>query len=266
MVDGRLHGKRILVTRELDRAKDTARAIEMLGGKPVVFPVIRTAAPTDAGPIDRAIESLGRYDWVVVSSVNGVRALFDTSDRIGVDPRSAEGTAFAAVGRITASALKRRGITEVLVPDKQDADGLAGALVDAGAKGTDVLVLRAEKGRDTVIDRLEQVGARVDMVTAYRTVCCEPTTQEVSWLLDGPGVDAALFLSPSAFVCFTDILGEVNSVRFLGGTLLAAVGPVTARAMEERGFRPDLVPAEPSVDAILEAVSCEIKNIRPQED
>lgn len=242
-----LKGRRILVTRERAQATGTLTAIAAMGGVPVLFPTIEIAPPEDPIPLQQALCHLDDYDWIVVTSVNGARVLNGLS--------GLERHRFAAVGNITASALEAEGAMDVLLPGVQDAEGLARTMVESGAAGSSVLVLRAEKGREVLLDRLSDAGARVELVVAYRTVCSRPGDSRIRELLEGPAVDAALFMSPFSFHCFLDIVGEAASREFLNGPLLAAVGKVTDRAMREKGFESDIVPSEPSVESLLDAVA-----------
>ena len=242
-----LNSQRILVTREADRAASTVLMIEEKGGVAILFPTIETAPPQDSEPLKKAVEGLAGYDWVVASSVTGVDCLPDLS--------TVSGPRFAAVGLITARAMRDRGAAEVLYPDRQDAGGLCKALIDAGAGEGRVLVLRAEKGRDVLLEGLREQGARVDLVVAYRTACVNHDQSTVMKLLQETPVEAALFMSPSSFICFLSIVGTKDAREYLDGVILAAVGRVTAAAMQNQGFTPDVIPEEPSVAALLDAVA-----------
>ena len=244
-----LFGKRILVTREAEKARETARLIEARGAIPVVFPTIEIVAPADVGPLEEAFQRLAEFDWVVVSSRTGVAVLLDVARRMGA---GLAGPRFAAVGQVTAAELRQAGAGEVLVPRRQDADGLLSAMLDAGAAVAHVLVLRAEKGREVLVDGLVAAGARVEPVVAYRTVTRTCDGLEIRSLLQGPAVDAAVFLSPSAFEAFLSIAGEGPARRFLAPARLLAVGPTTAAAMRRAGFEPAHVPDEPSVARALD--------------
>ncbi len=244
-----LFGKRILVTREAEKARETARLIAARGAVPVVFPTIEIVAPEDVGPLEEAFGRLSGFDWVVVSSRTGVAVLADTARRLGA---GLAGPRFAAVGQATAAELRQAGTGDVLVPRRQDADGLLAAMLEAGAGASHVLVLRAEKGRETLVDGLAAAGARVEAVVAYRTVTRDCDGLEIRSLLQGPPIDAALFLSPSAFDGFLAIAGVDPARRFLAPARLVAIGSTTAAAMRRAGFEPAHVPDEPSVARALD--------------
>lgn len=253
----RLGGRVVLVTREADKAAETARAIEERGGVPVIFPTIETVPPEDPGPLHDAIRSLDFWDWVAFPSRTAVAAVVQACADLGGSLARGGRPRFAAVGEGTVRALADHGIRDVLVPDpdRQDAEGLAETLIRAGASGARVLIPRAEQGRDVLASALREAGACVTEVVAYRTLPREVRGDEVEALLRGPRPDVALFFSPSAFRAFLGALGGDRARAFLSGAVLCAIGRTTARAMSEAGLSPDAVPGRPSVEAALDAVA-----------
>ena len=249
-----LGGLKVLITRERDQAASTARRVEELGGVAIVFPAIEVVPPEDVGSLDAALLAMDSFDWVVCSSGNAVRVVTARLHALG--SVAASRPRWAAVGPVTAAAVRQVfGAAEVLVPAREDADGLLQAMIEAGAAGSKVLVLRAEGGRDVVSRGLQEAGAQVREVIAYRTVQRSVPDREVRALLEGPRPDAALFLSPSAFRAFLSILGEPKTREFLQRAALCAIGSTTARAMRDAGFPPDLVPERPSLDEVLRRLS-----------
>jgi uroporphyrinogen-III synthase len=246
-----LHGKRILVTRESDKAAQTAREVAARGAVPVVFPTIEFAPPADAGRLDEAIQRLASYDWVVVASQTGATVIADVAQRLGA---TLAGPRWAAVGEATARVLREAGVAKVLVPSRRDAEGLLAAVLVAGAGAGRVFVPRAEGGREVVAAGLRAAGATVDDVVAYRTVTHRCDDGAIEALLSGPRLDAALFMSPSAFDGLVEILGTARVEALLEGVATIAIGPTTAAAMRAQGFEPALVPSEPSVKAALDAL------------
>ncbi len=252
-----LAGWRVLITREADKAAETARLIVARGGIPVVFPTIETAPPPDPGPLDQAVRNLDAWDWVVFPSRTAVAAMVRACADLGVTLRRPGRPRFAAVGEGTARALADHGVRDVLVPDpdRQDAEGLAAALIRSGISGANVLIARAEQGREVLASALRDAGASVTEVVAYRTLPRAVPDHEVQALLHGPRPDAALFFSPSAFRAFLEIVGDPAARGFLSGAVLCAIGRTTARAMEDACLPPDAVPGSPSVEAALDAIA-----------
>lgn len=250
----RLDGRRVLVTREADRAATVVAAVAARGGTPVLFPTIRTLPPTDPAPLQAAAARLGEFDWVAVSSRVGVDVLATAARIAGVPLVSGERPRYAAVGAGTAEALRAAGVADVLVPERRDADGMLAAMRSAGVGGARVLVVRAEAGRDVIADGLRAAGARVEFAVGYRTATARRSPDEIRALRDGGPLDAALFMSPSSFRGWVENLGA-DSLPSLAGVFVAAIGDVTARALAAAGRPPDAVAAEPSVEAMLDCVA-----------
>ncbi len=256
-----LTGRRILVTREVDKAVETARRIEARGWVAVVFPTIETAPPEDSGPLRDAVQGIVSFDWVAFPSRTAVAALARACADLGASLARCRRPRFAAVGEGTARALAAQGIHDVLVPaaTRQDARGLAEALIRLGVAGTRVLVPRAEQGREVLASALRDAGASVTEVVAYRTLARTVPEDEVRALIRGPCPDAALFFSPSAFRAFLGTLGEDRARAFLAGAVLCAIGRTTARAMAAAGLPPDSVSDRPSIEAALDAIATRLK-------
>ena len=250
----RLDGRRVLVTREADRAASLAASVGARGGVPVLFPTITTLPPKDPAPLQAAAARLGDYDWVAVSSRIGVDALAAAARRAGVPLVSGGRPRYAAVGSGTAKALQSVGVPGALVPERRDADGMLAAMRAAGAGGAHVLIVRAETGRDVLADGLRADGACVDFVVGYRTETVRRPATEVQALRDGGPLDAALFMSPSSFRGWVENVGD-DALAWLDGVFVVAIGDVTARALEASGRPPDAVAPEPSVEAMLDCVA-----------
>lgn len=250
-------GLRILVTREADKAAETARRIEERGGIPLLFPTIETVLPEDPGPLRDALVDLGSWDVVAFPSRTSVAMVCRARADLGLSLARAGRPRFAAVGEGTARALMDLGVRDILVPDpsRQDGEGLAEVLVRVGVAGARVLIPRAEQGREVLASALRDAGASVTEVVAYRTLPRAVPEAEVRALLDRPRPDAALFFSPSAFSAFLGALGDARARAFLSGAVLCAIGRTTARAMTAAGLPPHTVPPRPSVDAALDAIA-----------
>ena len=246
-----LGGRSILVTREEEKAWETAREVERAGGIPIVFPTIATQPMEDPGPLKEAIGRVGEFDWVAVTSRTGARVLVELARDLGVFPG---GVRLAAVGGGTADELRKAGLDVAVVPKRQDGEGLAMAMASTAPLGR-VLVLKAMEGRDTLATMLVAAGFNVQTVAAYRTVVASHTDDEVRSLLSGPRPDAALFMSPSAFHGLLAILGTGVALHWLADVFLVAIGPVTADAMARSGATVGLVASEPRVASVLDELA-----------
>ncbi len=250
----RLDGRRVLVTREADRARTVAAAIDARGGTCVSFPTIATYPPVDPAPLRAAAARLSEYDWVALSSRTGVAALVAAAEVAGAPLTTGGRPRYAAVGVGTAGALLEAGIPGALVPERQDADGMLVSMLAAGAGEACVLIVRAEAGRDVLADGLRAAGARVDFVVAYRTASAQPSRDDLAALAAAGRLDAALFMSPSSFHGWVGLLGDAALTR-LEGVFVVAIGDVTARAMRSGGRPADAVAHEPTIEAMLDLVA-----------
>ena len=241
-----LAGRRIVVTRPREQAGELARLLEERGAEVVVFPTIAIAPPADPTRLDRAVAEADGYDWIVFTSVNGVRAFFDRFAAAGRDVRVLARARLAAIGPETAAALERLLLRPAVVPAEYRAEGLLAALGDVDVRGARFLLPRAAGARDVLPRELTARGAHVDEVLAYRAV--PPADADVPGLtaaLAAGGIDAVTFTSSSTVRHFADLLGREALARLVhdGRPVVACIGPVTADTARELGFRVDVVPA-----------------------
>lgn len=240
-----LHGKRVLVTREAAKAEEMAHIIRSRGAIPVLFPVLETKT----ADIEEAVSRLQSFDLVVLTSKNSAKALEGVAQKTGLSLSSVR---FAVVGRVTADAICSAGAKNIFVPEKQNSQGLLEELVALGVKRSRVLILKAESGLDILAKGLRDAGAYVEEVVAYQTLVRHCDDQEIMSLLEGPTIDAALFMSPSAIDAFFKIIGDERALSFLAQALMVAIGHTTAAAIREKGLVPHIVPKAPSVEEALD--------------
>ncbi|HXJ36332.1 MAG TPA: uroporphyrinogen-III C-methyltransferase [Candidatus Eisenbacteria bacterium] len=253
-----LVGRRILVTRPRAQAGELAALLEDLGAEVVVAPTIEIAPPADAAALDRAVVAASSYDWIVLTSVNGVRVLFDRLAALRRDVRELAGTRFAAIGPETAAELERHLVRPAVVPEDFRAEGLLDALGDADVRGRRVLLLRAAGARAILPDTLRARGAAVDEVIAYRAIV-PPATDAAGLraaLVEG-GLDVLTFTSSSTVRNFATLLGPeaIATLGLHGRPLVACIGPVTAETAREVGLRVDVVPASYTASALAHAIA-----------
>jgi uroporphyrinogen-III synthase len=250
-----LHGRRVLVTRPRPQASRLAQLLEAYGAEVVALPTIRIEPPEDWAPLDEAIRGLGRYRWIVFTSVNGVAAFRERLGRAGLDARSLAGRRVAAIGPETAEALRRAGIEPDRVPAEYRAEGLLHALETELGRGDAVLLVRAAEARELLPRELEARGVRVTVAPAYRTVLAKEGANRALALLEAGRLDAVAFTSSSTVRGLVALLGPADARRLLQGVLVAAIGPITAETAAEHGFRVGVVPREYTVPALADAIA-----------
>jgi uroporphyrinogen III methyltransferase/synthase len=251
-----LFGWNVLIPRTKEQAGATIERLSSYGANADVVPTISVEPPRTPQQMERAIKGLvtGRYEWVGFTSVNAVRAVREKFDEFGLDARAFAGLKIAAVGGVTAQALRGWGIVPDLVPtEDQSTAGLLAewpefdAVLDPINR---VFLPRADIATDTLVAGLVDMGWEVDDVTAYRTVRAAPPAAEVRDAIKSGTFDAVLFTSSSTVRNLVGIAGKPHP-----STLVAVIGPATAKTAKEHGLRVDVMAAEPSSDALVDALA-----------
>jgi len=255
-----LLGKRVLVTRAEEQAETLARKLEELGAETVKLPLIRIEPPEDERPLREAIDKvLSRgYDWVVFTSVHGVRTFFEQVRQRGTDVKALPLLKFAVIGPATGRELERFGFQPAAMPEKYTNEGLAEmfeGMLRSGEQSRPLrfLLWRAHGAREVLAKRLRELGATVDEVHAYRTVPNSLPEDFIRELLKEP-VHIVTFTSPSTVRAFFEVLGNERARRILDNSSVAVIGPVTEQACRELGIVPEIVAEVHTVDGLVGAI------------
>jgi uroporphyrinogen-III synthase len=246
---------KVLITRPRNQADSFADALKAAGFEPVFFPVIEIRPFEENVALDRAIEKLNCYDWVVFTSVNGVDAFFsvivrERSDRSNLlidegiassSVRNDSGPKIAAIGPKTAQSLESRGVAPDFVPDEYIAEAILPGLGDL--RGRWVLLPRAEIARKALPEAILEAGGMAHEIAVYQTLPAEVDQDGLAALKSG--VDAVTFTSPSTVENFVEIVRRagLDPLCLPGDPKIACIGPITQKAAEEAGFT-DLTVAE----------------------
>lgn len=228
-----LAGKRVVVTRPKAQAAGLLRLLAERGAKPIACPAIEIAPLLSYADLDGALARLADFDWVVFTSANGVKAVWERLE--AAQALTMAGKQVAAIGPATAQALARRGVTPAFVPEEYVAEAIVPGLGDVARKR--VLLPRAELAREALAGLLTSLGAEVHEIAAYRTLPAEVTAEALAALREG--VDAVLFTSSSTVRFFAQLL-KAHGLG-LGGATVACIGPVTAGTARELGWPADVV-------------------------
>ncbi len=248
-----LAGVRAVVTRAAGQAGELRNALEALGATTVAFPTLVLRAPADSRPLDRAIDRLALYDWLLFTSANGVRRFFERLERRGCDLRAVGHLRLAAIGPGTAETLAEYRLRADVVPPRYVAESLAAALAKVGVRGARILLPRAREAREALPVLLARHGAAVDVVEAYRMEPVRyPAARVRRLLLDRP-CDLLTFLSAQTAKFFAAAVG-VRVLRTLRGTAaVASIGPITTRALREIGLPPHAQARPYDLDGLVAA-------------
>lgn len=204
---GLLAEKRIVVTRAREQASKLVDRIEELGGEVFEFPTIKTALPESFSKLDEVLKKLQSYNWIVFSSVNGVKYFFDRMREVRVDIRKLSHVKLCAVGTTTAEELEARGLLVDLLPEKYTSEYLLKELCSKAAKGERVLVARPDIAGDELAKGLQANGIEVDDIEVYRTLPDAWDKAEILQLLEEGKIDFITFTSSSTVKNFVSAAG-----------------------------------------------------------
>ena len=251
-----LFGWKVLVPRTQAQAGPMIERLAAYGAVADVVPTISVEPPRTPQQMEKAVRGLvtGRYEWIGFTSTNAVRAVRERFEELGLDARAFAGLKVAAVGGVTADALRDWGINPDLVPSGEQS---AAGLLEVWPEFDEVLdpinrvlLPRADIATETLVAGLRDMGWEVDDVTAYRTVRAAPPAQHVRDAIKGGEYDAVVFTSSSTVRNLVGIAGKPHAA-----TVVACIGPATAKTAQEHGLRVDVLAPEASAVSLVDALA-----------
>jgi uroporphyrinogen III methyltransferase/synthase len=264
-----LYGWRVLVPRTKDQAGAMSERLRVHGAIPEEVPTIAVEPPRSPAQMERAVKGLvdGRYQWVVFTSTNAVRAVWEKFAEFGLDARAFSGVKIACVGTATAAKVRGFGINPELVPTETEvteisSDGLLQIFPphdDVLDPVDRVLLPRADIATETLAAGLRDRGWEIDDVTAYRTVRAAPPPAPIREAIKTGGFEAVCFTSSSTVRNLVGIAGKPHT-----RTLVACIGPKTAETAYEFGLRVDVQPEIAQVPALVDALARHAAQLRAE--
>jgi len=242
-----LAGKRVLVTRALHQAGRLSEGLRSAGAVPVEVPVLEIGPPVSFDALDCAIRQFDSYDWLLLSSSNTVKALFERAKSLGVELVQPASLKVAAVGEGTASAARSAGLSITVVPESYVAESLLEALSVAMGNQTSmgkILLARASVARDLIPEALQAAGHSVDIVDAYRNGIPEAAPEQLRRALED-GIEMATFTSSSSVTHLAEVARVAGICWPFASVSAVSIGPITSRTLEESGW-PPAAEADPS--------------------
>ncbi len=248
-----LFGKRVVVTRTQKQAGKLSGELRKLGADVLEMPTIRVSQSEgdDARQFARCVAEVHTYEWVIFTSPNAVEYFFRAFDLIREDARAIGGARIAAVGPGTAAKLKEYRMATDLMPKEHVAEGLLAAFKEeAGSiENTTMLWVRAKETRDVLSKALDEQGVILDEAIAYQTVSeTEDPTGAVKRFQE-EGADIITFTSASTVEGFLDM-----GLSIPDETLIASIGPITSKALEESNYEPDAEAKSHDIPGLVAAV------------
>jgi uroporphyrinogen III methyltransferase / synthase len=260
-----LYGWTVLVPRTKDQAGEMSDRLVSHGALPVEVPTIAVEPPRSPAQMERAVKGLvdGRFQWVVFTSTNAVRAVWDKFNEFGLDARAFSGVKIACVGQATADRVRAFGINPELVPiGEQSSLGLLDEFPpydDIFDPVNRVLLPRADIATETLAEGLRERGWEIEDVTAYRTVRAAPPPAHTREMIKTGGFDAVCFTSSSTVRNLVGIAGKPHA-----RTIVACIGPKTAETAAEFGLRVDVQPEIAAVGPLVEALAEHAARLRAE--
>jgi uroporphyrinogen III methyltransferase/synthase len=261
-----LVGKTILVTRAATQSGQFSDRLRGLGATVLEMAALEIVAPSSWEPLDRAIAQLQTFDWLILTSANGVEFFFQRLRELGQDSRALATVKVAVVGRKTAEVLQQQGI----VPDFIPPNYLADALVEhfpggQNLQGLTCLFPRVESGgRETLTAELAVQGVHITEVAAYQSQCPKTVHPEVLDALQQARVDVITFASSKTVDHFCQLLQQATGMEknadaapwrsWLAAVKIASIGPQTSRSCEKLLGRVDVEATEFTLDGLIQAM------------
>ena len=260
--DRPLTGVRVLVGRARHQAGALSSELKKLGADVIEIPFIEIRKPRSFRPLDSALKNLDGYDWLILTSVNGVEAMWNRvrTLRLSLAP---EGLRVAAIGPATKKAIEQRGLKVDVVPKEYVAESVVRSLRKK-VKGKRVLLVRARVARDVIPKELRKAGAHVEVVEAYETVVPQNSRRRLQAALNNPRrrPHVVAFTSSSTVRNFVDLLGSSRRGRAhhseVNGIRTASIGPVTSSTLRELGLKVDIAAKQFTIPGLIDAIVKEL--------
>ncbi len=249
-----LLGRNIVVTRARAQASGLVARLGDLGANCLEYPTIAVEAVEDKSRLDQAIDNLADYDWIVFTSVNGVRFFFERLFARGRDVRALHHMRTAVIGPVTAERLRDFGLKSDILPASYRAESVVAAFRNETMAGCRVLLPRAAEARAVLPEELGRMGADVDEVIIYRA---RPVTEDARQLVDdlrADRVDLVTFTSSSTASNFRALLPDAEADQLMKGVRVASIGPVTTETAQSLGFKVDTTAEEYTIPGLCQAI------------
>ena len=250
-----LFGKKIVITRARAQASALVTILNRLGAHCIEIPTIKIDPPEDIAPLKQSIQEIHRYDWLVFTSVNGVKFFFETLFDMGKDVRVLGHLKFACIGPVTKERLGDWGIVSDILPETYRAESVVNAFSTVEIKGKSVLLPRAREARTILPEELTKMGADVHEVIAYETTPCSDGRDELIQGLKSRDIDAVTFTSSSTVSNFVSLLPREDALSLMEGVVTASIGPITSDTARSLGFEPDIEAEEYSINGLVSALT-----------
>jgi len=251
-----LAGRRILITRARPQAHSLAAALEAKGAEVLAIPAIEIVPPDSYAALDAALLDAGRYEWLVVTSVNGADVLAQRLQVLGLSGDVLSTVKIAVIGPATGRSMAAHGLQVDLTPKQAIAESLAEALLREPIAGQHVLLVRAKVARDVIPDELRNAGATVDIADAYQTVVPAASREALRQLFGQPShlPHVVTFTSSSTVMNFFRLLYEAGVPGWPASMAAASIGPITSQTLRDHDIEPIVEATEYTTPGLVAAL------------
>ncbi len=233
-----LAGTRILVGRARHQAGSLSASLRSLGATVIEIPFIEIRKPQSYRPLDDALKNIRNYDWLILTSANGVEAMWERVRKLRIARQDLKHLQIAAIGPATKKAIVKHGLKVKMVPEEYVAESVVKGMRDK-VNGKRVVLIRAKVARDVIPEELRAAGAEVDVVEAYETVAPEKSRVRLRALMKSAGrrPHIVTFTSSSTARNFAELVGSFKAGSPSAGSIsqvqFASIGPVTSATLRE---------------------------------
>ncbi len=252
-----LFGKKIIVTRAREQASSLVEILEEEGAHVIEFPTIEIVEPDDYSELDKAIENIKTYDWLIFTSVNGVKFFLNRLKYHKKDVRVLDGIKICAIGPKTAETFENFGIIPDFIPEKYQAEYIIEGLKKAGINRKKFLLPRAKVAREILPKKIKELGGEIDVVTVYETKMPQTKKDEIIEMLKNNEIDYITFTSSSTVKNFIEMIeGNTNLLK---NAKLVSIGPITSDTIKSYGLTPTIEAKKYTIEGLKEAILMDIK-------
>ncbi len=249
-----LLGKKIVVTRAREQASDLVANLSEMGADVLECPTIKVVPSEDLSALDCAISNLNTYDWIVLTSVNGVKHFFERLFAKGMDARALGHLRTAAIGPATADMLLKFGLKTDIIPESYRAESVVEAFLKENIAGKKILLPRAGEARPILPVELRKMGADVDEISTYHTIQDRQNADILLEDLQNDAIDMVTFTSSSTVKNFKALIPDDLFFPLLDKVTIACIGPITADTAKELGFNVHVMADEFTIPGLCKAI------------
>lgn len=264
-LDQTLTGWRVLNTRAARQSSALSKLLRERGAEVIEIPTIEINPPRSYKPLDAALKKIAAYDWLILTSVNGVDAVFSQLKKLKISTTDLKHLQIAAIGPATKKAIERQGLAVTVTPKKYIAEAVVEAL-RGKTEGKKVLLARAKVARDVLPNELRKTAAQVDVVEAYETKVPAAAKAKLQKLFasEENRPDVVTFTSSSTAANFLKLLDKKHQST-LREIWLASIGPITSKTLREASFPPTVEAHEYTMNGLVLAIVEQVHKVASQQ-